>query len=73
MLPDISEVPEELPLLEAICWQISDVKNISPKEMLISYERGWHYLGVLGEPSPEELLFIKKLIQRYGSWLATDV
>lgn len=73
MLPDISEVPEELPLLEAICWQISDVKNFSPKEMLISYERGWHYLGVLGEPSPEELLFIKKLIQRYGSWLATDV
>ncbi len=73
MLPDISEVPEKLPLLEAICWQISDVKNFSPKEMLISYERGWHYLGVLGEPSPEELLFIKKLIQRYGSWLATDV
>lgn len=73
MLPDISEVPEELPLLEAICWQISDVKNFSPKEMLISYERGWHYLGVLGEPSPEELIFIKQLIQRYGSWLATDV
>ncbi len=73
MLPDISEVPEELPLLEAICWQISDIKNFSPKEMLISYERGWHYLGVLGEPSSEELVFIKGLIQCYGSWLANDI
>lgn len=69
----VPEVPEKLPFLEAVCWQTADVKHFTLEEMLISYERGWRYLGVLGEPSPEELLFIKKLIQRYGSWLATDV
>lgn len=66
-------VPEELPFLKAICWQTDDVKHFSPKEMLVGYERGWRYLGVLGEPSPEELLFIKRLIQRHGSWLANDI
>ena len=67
------EIPQELPFLKAICWQSADIKNFTPKEMLISYERGWHYLDVLGEPSSEELLFIKRLIQRYGSWLVNDV
>lgn len=67
------EVPEDLPFLKAICWQIADVTNFTPEEMLISYERGWRYLGVVGEPSLEELLFIKRLVQRYGSWLAADV
>lgn len=67
------EVPQELPFLKVICWQIADVNNFTPEEMLISYERGWRYLGVLGEPDSEELLFIKRLIQRYGSWLVADV
>ena len=67
------EVPEELPFLKAICWQIRDVKRLALKEMLGSYEDGWHYLGVLGEPSSEELQFIKQLIQQYDSWLASDV
>ncbi len=67
------QIPEELPFLKAICWQIENIKNFTPEEMLISYERGWHYLDVLGEPSLEELVFIKALIQRYGSWLVADV
>ncbi len=67
------EIPKELPFLKAICWQVTDIKNFTPEEMLISYERGWRYLDVLGEPSKEELIFIKALIQRYGSWLANDV
>ena len=45
------EIPQELPFLKAICWQSADIKNFTPKEMLISYERGWHYLDVLGELS----------------------
>ena len=64
------EVPQELPFLKAISWQIVDVKRFSFKEMLIQYERGWHYLGVLG-PSAEELQFIKQLVDYYGSWLVT--
>jgi len=67
------QIPEELPFLKSICWQVENIKNFSPEEMLISYERGWRYLDVLGEPSKEELVFIKELIQRYGSWLASDV
>lgn len=67
------QIPEELPFLKAICWQIENIKNFTPEEMLISYERGWRYLDVLGKPSPEELVFIKALIQRYGSWLVADV
>lgn len=72
-MPCIPEVPKELPFLKSICWQVADLNNFTPEEMLVSYERGWHYLDVLGEPSPEELVFIKGLIQRYGSWLANDV
>ncbi len=67
------QIPEELPFLKAICWQVENIKNFTPEEMLISYERGWRYLDVLGEPSEEELVFIKGLVQRYGSWLASDV
>lgn len=67
------EVPQELPFLKAISWQITDVKRFSSKEMLVQYERGWHYLGVLGEPSLEELQFIKQLVNYYGSWLVSDV
>lgn len=67
------QIPEELPFLKAICWQFESIKNFTPEEMLISYERGWRYLDVLGEPSLEELVFIKKLVQQYGSWLASNV
>lgn len=66
-------LPDKLPFLKSICWQIRDIKRLNFKEMLGLYEDGWHYLGVLGEPSPEELRFIKQLIQHYGSWLANDV
>ena len=67
------QIPEELPFLKAICWQVESIKNFTPEEMLISYERGWRYLDVLGEPSKEELVFIKALVQRYGSWLVSNV
>lgn len=64
------EVPQDLSFLKAICWQITDIKRLTPQEMLASYEDGWHYQGVLGEPSSEELQFIKHLSDRYGSWLS---
>jgi Nucleotidyl transferase AbiEii toxin, Type IV TA system len=66
-------VPPKLEFLEAICWQIADVNQLEPSEMLSRYERGWHYRGVLGEPNPEELLWIEELSQRYGSWLAANL
>lgn len=67
------EIPKELPFLKAICWQVADIKSFTPEEMLITCGRGWRYLDVLGEPSLEELIFVKALIQHYGSWLTNDV
>lgn len=67
------KIPPDLPFLKAICWQIANVKHLTPKEMLRRYESGWHYRGVLGEPSLEELSFIQQLSQHYQSWLAAEV
>ena len=66
------KVPAELPFLQAICWQIADVKKLTLKEMLCRYESGWHYWGVLGKPSSEELAFIQQISQYYQSWLVAQ-
>lgn len=58
-------VPTELPFLEAICWQLSDVKALTNLEKLDRYNRGHKYNGVLGELKGEELLFFN-LLTRCG-------
>ena len=45
------KIPVELPFLQAICWQVTNVKNLIFQEMLYRYESGWHYWGVLGKPN----------------------
>lgn len=67
------KIPEELPFLQAICWQVANVKYLTIKEMLCRYESGWHYWGVLGKPSAEELAFIKQISQHYQSWLVAEL
>lgn len=67
------KIPADLPFLKAICWQVADLKYLTPKEMLHRYELGWQYRGVLGEPSLEELSFIQELSQGYQSWLAAEL
>lgn len=67
------EIPAELPFLQAICWQVANVKELTFKEMLCRYESGWHYWGVLGKPSAEELIFIQKISQHYQSWLVAEL
>ncbi|MEO1295664.1 MAG: nucleotidyl transferase AbiEii/AbiGii toxin family protein [Cyanobacteria bacterium J06636_16] len=62
-------VPDQLPFLQAICWQIKDIHGLTPQEILKCYERGWHYRGVVGNVGPEEQAFIQTLSQYYGSWL----
>ena len=66
------KVPAQLPFLQAICWQIADVKKLTLKEMLSRYESGWSYWGVLGKPSSEELAFIQQISQYYQSWLVAQ-
>ncbi len=62
-------VPAELPFLASISWFDADYRALDALEMLSRYEAGWRYLGVLGEPSPEEERFIKVLVDRFGSVL----
>lgn len=66
-------VPRQLPFLEAICWQTEDLRHLTPQEMLQRYERGWHYLQVLGELDDQEKTFVNALARRYGSWLGSMV
>ncbi|MEG3840840.1 nucleotidyl transferase AbiEii/AbiGii toxin family protein [Microcoleus sp. herbarium14] len=67
------KIPAEMPFLQAICWQIANVKNLTFPEMLCRYESGWHYWGVLGEPNSEELAFIQQISQHYQSWLVAEL
>ena len=67
------KIPAEMPFLQAICWQIANVKNLTVPEMLCRYESGWHYWGVLGEPNSEELIFIQQISQHYQSWLVAEL
>ena len=61
------KAPESLPLLEAISWYDRAPLELSPKEMLARYEAGWRFRGVLADTSPEEVDWIRYLIERYGS------
>lgn len=64
-------LPKNLPFLSAVCWQ-ADINSLTPEEMLRRYERGWHYLGIMGELSAEEAAFVRQLSQRYGSWIVMN-
>ncbi len=63
----------QLPFLNALCWQISDIEGLTPAEILHTYERGWRYLGALPQPSEEEWQLIHHLSHEYKSWLQTDL
>lgn len=65
---DIS-IPDRLPFLESISWFDRNYLALSPLDMLRRYEAGWRHKGVLADPSPEELDFIRELVRRYKSFL----
>lgn len=62
-------IPPHLPFLSALCWQVSQIQDLSPADMLHCYERGWHYRKVLGPLGEEEQNFVNSLVHHYGSWL----
>ncbi|HCR79231.1 MAG: hypothetical protein U9Q93_06810 [Pseudomonadota bacterium] len=66
-------VPQHLPFLEAICWDLRNVRVLTNDEMLNRYERGWAYRGVLADLEGTERGFVKQLATRKGSWLQVDV
>ncbi|BAC89564.1 hypothetical protein [Gloeobacter violaceus] len=61
------DIPQELPLLKALCWQTGSTSGLSPREMLQIYERGWRFRGVLADLGEQEREFLQKLIHRFGS------
>jgi hypothetical protein len=67
--PEAIRVPESLPFLEAISWFDDRWRSLAPIDMLRRYEAGWHHRGVMGEPSVEELEFVRSLARRHGSVL----
>lgn len=62
-------IPDRLPFLESISWFDRNYRNLALLDMLRRYEAGWRYKGVLADPSPEELDFIRALVRRYKSFL----
>ena len=69
----LANPPENLPFLEAVCWQTADVHRFTPEEMLSRYERGWRYLNIFYNLEGEELSFLKKLAKHHKSWLLSDL
>ncbi len=61
-------VPTDLPLLEALCWNIKYPYQLSTEDMLGIYQRYWRFNGVLANPSQEEVAFIKELSNYYNSY-----
>ena len=55
-------IPNRLPLLEGLCWNIADPYKLTPSEMLGIYEERWHFLDVLGKLDRSEIEFIRQII-----------
>jgi len=67
------KIPKHLPFLEAVCWDLGDVHDLTPNEMLNRYERSWEYRGTLADVEGGEKAFIRELATSKGSWLQLDV
>lgn len=65
--------PAELPLLKAIAWQRTNLERLTPEEMLSLYERNWRMRGVLADPSPAELLYVRELARFFHSDLSSEL
>lgn len=67
------DIPKHLPFLEAVCWDLGDVHDLTPDEMLNRYERSWDYRGTLADVEGREKTFVRTLAAAKGSWLQLDV
>lgn len=66
---DLPVVPNKLPFLESICWQIDNVYIFTPEQMLSRYERGRLYRNLFDNLEDEELSAVKQLAKYYSYWL----
>ena len=49
------------PFQAALRWQGDRTRVLSEEEELALYERNWDWIGILAEPTKEELQHIRKL------------
>lgn len=68
-----SPATKKLPFLEFLCWQMGDVYQLTPAEMLSRYERGWRYRDIWEPLDSAEQQWIKDLAIQYHSWLMTEL
>ncbi len=67
------KVPNHLPFLEAVCWDLANVRDLTLDEMLNRYERGWDYRGALADLVGQERAFVRELATLKQSWIMLDV
>ncbi|MEM7717407.1 MAG: hypothetical protein AAF349_28335 [Cyanobacteria bacterium P01_A01_bin.68] len=72
-MAEIVNAPKKLPFLESICWQMKDVHEFTPEEMLGCYERGWKYKSLFNNLEGDELEFLIKIASIYDSWLKVEL
>jgi hypothetical protein len=65
--------PQQLPFLEAICWQTDRIRHFTEDEMLDRYERGWGYIDVLEGLKGEERKYVARIAKTKGSWLVNEL
>ncbi|HVY48754.1 MAG TPA: hypothetical protein VHB21_22855 [Minicystis sp.] len=61
--------PRELPFLESISWFDARPRDLSQREMLARYEKGFRFVGVTADLDGEERAFVRALARRFGSEL----
>lgn len=61
-------IPQKLPLLEHLCWNISSPYQLTPQQILEIYAGRWRYKDVLAAPNLEEQKFIADLERLYGHY-----
>lgn len=68
--PNIKE--GKRPFLAALKWQGDRARQLTEQEELALYERHWHFIDVLAEPTLEELAYICYIGAKHNSWLVTE-
>lgn len=65
-------IPQNLPFLESVGWQIKNVYEMTEEEMIQLYQRNWHHQNTFNNLQVEEKHFIHCLAKKYNSWILSD-
>ena len=57
------DIPEELPFLNTVCWDLRDPRRLTAVQMLARYNNGMHLNGLVTKLEGKELRFYDELKQ----------